>query len=69
MEGVRAFNQGFRLYPNFIKTNSVIGITPAEKAGIDLELGNNKWLSLLKKSLQADGLNGEKSSYATEGKQ
>ena len=38
-------------------------MTPSEKAGINLELGQNKWLSLLKKSLQADDM--QKSTNAT----
>ncbi|MFH1545072.1 MAG: IS6 family transposase [archaeon] len=42
---------GHRLYHNFIKRNSTIGMTPSEKAGIDLKLERNKWLSLLEKSL------------------
>jgi len=42
-----------------------LGMTPSEKAGINLELGNNKWLGLLKKSLQADGMR-EKSREATQ---
>lgn len=31
-------------------------MTPSEKAGINLELGNNRWLGLLKKSLHSDGM-------------
>lgn len=56
IDEVKAFNQGFRLYHNFIKENSTIGMTPSEKAGINLELGNNRWLGLLKKSLHSDGM-------------
>ena len=42
---------GFRIYYNFIKPHMALdGKTPAEKANIDLELGINKWLSLIKKS-------------------
>jgi len=58
-EEVSKFNQGFRLYHNFIKENSVIGMTPSEKAGIDLKLGRNKWLSLLKLSLKSDAMRQE----------
>jgi hypothetical protein len=28
------------------------GLTPAEKANVDLELGENKWLGLIKKSME-----------------
>ncbi|ALV62985.1 hypothetical protein ADU37_CDS12860 [Thermococcus sp. 2319x1] len=41
------------IYYNFIRPHmSLNGKTPAEEAGIDLNLGNNKWLDLLKKSLE-----------------
>ena len=40
---------GFRIYYNFIRPHMALsGKTPSEQAGIDLELGNNKWLSLIK---------------------
>ena len=44
---------GHMIYYNFIRPHMGLnGKTPAEKAGIDLNLGNNKWLDLLKKSLE-----------------
>lgn len=40
-----------RNYYNFIRPHqSLSGKTPAEQADIDLELGNNKWLSLVKRA-------------------
>lgn len=42
----------YRNYYNFIRPHSAIGTTPAIKSGIDLELGNNRWLGLLKQSLK-----------------
>lgn len=40
-----------RIYYNFIRPHMALnGKTPAEQANIDLELGNNKWLSLIKAS-------------------
>jgi len=46
------FVQGHKLYYNYIKPHeSLYGQTPAKYAGIDLELGNNKWESLLYRSL------------------
>jgi len=43
------FNEGFRIYYNYIRPNQALkGKTPAEAAGVDLELGENKWLGLLK---------------------
>ena len=42
----------FRLWYNFIrKHHSLSNKTPAEEIGVDLELGQNRWLNLLKKSL------------------
>jgi len=51
VEEVKTFNDGFKLYHNFIREHSKLGTTPAIKAGIDLNLGNNKWLSLLKQAV------------------
>ena len=42
---------GFRIYYNFIKKHEKLGITPAEACGINLQLGQNKWLGLLKLSM------------------
>ena len=52
IDNVEQWSAGFRLYHNFIKENSVMGETPSERAGIYLNPNNNRWLSLLKKSLQ-----------------
>ena len=41
----------FRTYYNFIRTHTTLGTTPAQEAGIELNLGRNKWLGLLEKSL------------------
>jgi hypothetical protein len=42
---------GMRIYYNLIRPHqSLNGKTPAEKANIKLELGRNKWLSLIKAS-------------------
>lgn len=35
----------------FIRKHQTLNKTPAEETGIDLELGQNKWLSLLDKIL------------------
>jgi len=44
--------EGHRLYYNFIKEHQALnGKTPSEQAGITIE-GNNKWLMLMKKSIQ-----------------
>lgn len=52
MEEVENFNKGFSIYHNFIREHSGIGTTPALASGIDLSLGRNRWLSLLKQSLK-----------------
>jgi len=44
--------EGLRIYYNFIRPHqSLNGKTPAEEAGIDLNLESNKWLSLIKRSV------------------
>jgi len=44
---------GHMTHYNFIRTHMGLdGRTPAEEAKIDLNLGNNKWLDLLRKSLE-----------------
>lgn len=40
----------FVLYYNFIRKHSTLGMTPAEKAQIDLNLGENKLLDLIKQA-------------------
>ena len=48
------FVRGHKLYYNFIKPHeSLYNKTPAEIAGIDLELENNKWENLLFKSVHS----------------
>lgn len=44
---------GERIYYNYIRPNQALeGKTPAEKAGIYLDLGKNKWLDLIKKAMK-----------------
>jgi len=40
----------YRTFYNFVRPHQAIGTTPAIKAGVDLGLSENKWLSLIKKS-------------------
>jgi hypothetical protein len=43
--------EGYRNYYNLIRPHQALnGQTPAQKANMELELGNNKWLSLLKRA-------------------
>lgn len=42
---------GFRNYYNFIREHSELGTTPAEMAGLDLNLGRNRWMDLLRRSV------------------
>jgi transposase-like protein len=40
-----------RLYYNYLRPHQALdGMTPAEKAGIDLKLEGNKWESLIRRS-------------------
>ena len=50
-EEIQTIADGLRNYYNFIRPHqSLNGKTPAEMANIDLDLGKNKWLSLIKKA-------------------
>lgn len=40
----------YRTFYNFVRPHQAIGTTPALKAGVDLGLKENKWISLIKKS-------------------
>jgi len=42
--------QGLIIQHNFIEQHTTTGAIPAELAGITLELGNNRWLGLIKES-------------------
>ena len=50
IETAEIITSGFRNYYNFIRPHSAIGITPALKAGIGIEMEGNRWMALLKKS-------------------
>lgn len=53
-ETLEQCGNGFRIYNNFIQQNNgnyLNGLTPAQASGINI-LGRNRWLSLLKKSLE-----------------
>jgi hypothetical protein len=43
---------GFKIYYNFIRPHQALnGLTPAEMANLNLNLGQNKWLSLIQQSV------------------
>ena len=45
------FNEEFKAYYNYIRPNQALGRkTPAEVAGVDLGLKENRWLELVKKA-------------------
>ncbi len=50
-ETADALIQGFADYYNFVREHQKLGTTPAEKAGINLNLGENRWLDLLRMSV------------------
>lgn len=42
--------EGLRIYYNFIRPHMALnGKTPAEVAGMELELGKNRWYGLIRK--------------------
>lgn len=46
-------DNGFRIYYNFIKNHEGLnGLTPSQAIGIDVNLGTNRWLDLLRESLE-----------------
>lgn len=45
--------EGQRIHYNFVKTHMALsGETPAQKAGLDVIKGKNKWMELLKTAKQ-----------------
>jgi len=44
-------SDAYRAYYNYIRNHTTLGMTPAQKAGIDLKLGQNRWLDLIHKSV------------------
>ena len=51
-ETAQQWSDAFRLYHNFIKKHMALnGATPSQVAEIDIDLGRNRWLSLLHQSL------------------
>ena len=55
------FTQGHQLYYNFIRPHlSLYGCTPAEMAGINLDLKDNKWQNLLIQSVKYHNGDGKK---------
>jgi transposase-like protein len=44
----QAWVTGFRAYYNYVRPHMGIGMTPAQAGGINLPLGQNKWLGLIK---------------------
>lgn len=46
--------EGFKNYYNFVRPHQGLnGKTPAEMAGLDLGLGENKWLGLIEKASES----------------
>jgi len=55
--------EGFRIYYNFLRPHMGLnGKTPAEVANINLELEDNKWLSLIRQSIKSRNATPENSN-------
>ena len=54
IDSITDLANGYKVYHNFIHEHLTLGETSAKRAGIDLELDNNKWLSLLEKAVQEE---------------
>jgi len=49
---IKQMMDNYRLYYNFLRSHQGLdGITPAERAGINLNLGRNRWMGLIEKTL------------------
>ncbi len=58
MKGCQTISNGEQIYQNFIRPHSGLdGQTPAEKAGIDLQLNGNKWKALIQRAVQVPRVN------------
>ncbi|MBI2107266.1 IS1/IS6 family transposase [Candidatus Woesearchaeota archaeon] len=54
VDTLEEWNDNYRLYHNFIKKHMALNnLTPSQVANIDLNLGKNRWLSLLTQSIKA----------------
>lgn len=53
------FNNGFKAFYNHIRPHQALnGRTPVQAAGIDLKLGRNRWLGMIRKSVEQKGDDG-----------
>ena len=54
INSARMIMSAWLIHYNYIRPHqSLAGATPSDIACVDLQLGNNKWLDLIKKSLSA----------------
>lgn len=58
-ESAQVLMNGFKHYYNFIRPHEALdGDTPALRAGIDLDLGQNKWKGLIEMAVEHRVRNG-----------
>jgi len=57
-ETAKKILDGWQIYYNYIRPHQTLnGLTPAEASGIDLQLKENKWLNLIKLSMDNNRVN------------
>jgi hypothetical protein len=52
------FNNGFKAFYNHIRPHQALNGKTEQVAGIDLQLGRNRWMGMIQKSIESQRNNG-----------